>query len=99
MIRTLDRTPDELDELLRTIESIMVDAGECCPDDYQSGFDWKLYGEAMEAVKGRIVAFVAGVEPPNDQWSPMVCPICGGTNIVAIEQDAIFTHLDGRICR
>jgi hypothetical protein len=46
-----------LDELLSSIESDIIDAGESCPANYQSGFDWLTYQQMLDTVKLRILEF------------------------------------------
>lgn len=46
-----------MEELLLSIESILIDAGEVCPDDYQNQFDWKKYMEYIEIVKKKIIEY------------------------------------------
>ena len=40
----------EKSKLEEKVESILIDAGEVCPDDYQLGFNWEKYNEAVEKV-------------------------------------------------
>lgn len=40
----------ETSKTQKQIESILVDAGEQCPDDYQNGFDWNKYMIAVNKV-------------------------------------------------
>jgi hypothetical protein len=40
--------------VLARIESILVEAGEACPENYQNGFDWVCYMAALEDVKSLV---------------------------------------------
>lgn len=40
-------------DMLANLESLLVDAGETCPADYQNGFDWKSYNAMIAEVKQR----------------------------------------------
>jgi len=44
-------TDDELRRLLAQIESVLIDAGERCVENYQLDMDWDVYGSAVERVK------------------------------------------------
>lgn len=38
-------------DMIATLESWLVDAGETCPADYQNGFDWPRYNAMIARVK------------------------------------------------
>ena len=46
---------ERIEKLLTEIESILVDAGETCPKDYQNGFDWKKYMAYVNTVKKEVI--------------------------------------------
>jgi hypothetical protein len=44
-------------KLLSSIESILVSAGESCPDDYQNGFNWAEYMKSVNQVKKEVIEY------------------------------------------
>jgi hypothetical protein len=49
--------------VLRRIESILVTAGEECPTNYQTQFDWEKYEAAIDKVKDAVREAMGGAYP------------------------------------
>jgi hypothetical protein len=50
-------------DVLRRIESILVTAGEECPTNYQTQFDWEKYEAAIDKVKDAVREAMGGAYP------------------------------------